>query len=109
MRGIIYLYFLLLLLFLFVCYANSDLQWTMETNQHNTMSTTGLVAESRFPHRFRFGAVLPVYSRLCKIYSGLVSRIVSYDPMMGRNSGSSHCVPTPPLIQQQSADKKFRC
>ena len=46
MRGIIYLYFLLLLLFLFVCYANSDLQWTMETNQHNTMSTTGLVAES---------------------------------------------------------------
>lgn len=46
MRGIIYLYFLLLLLLLFVCYANSDLQWTMETNQHNTMSTTGLVAES---------------------------------------------------------------
>lgn len=46
MRGIIYLYFLLLLLFLFVCYANSDLQCTMETNQHNTMSTTGLVAES---------------------------------------------------------------
>ena len=46
MRGIIYLYFLLLLLFLFVCYANSDLQWTVETNQHNTMSTTGLVAES---------------------------------------------------------------
>ena len=44
MRGIIYLYLLLLLLF--VCYANSDLQWTMETNQHNTMSTTGLVAES---------------------------------------------------------------
>ena len=31
MRGIVYLYFLLLL-FLFVCYANSDLQWTMETN-----------------------------------------------------------------------------
>lgn len=46
MRGIIYLYFLLLLFFLFVCYANSDLQWTKETNQHNTMSTTGLVAES---------------------------------------------------------------
>lgn len=46
MRGIIYLYFLLLLLLLFVCYANSDLQWTMETNQHNTMFTTGLVAES---------------------------------------------------------------
>ena len=46
MRGIIYLYFLLLLFFLFVCYANSDLQWTMETNQHNTMFTTGLVAES---------------------------------------------------------------
>ena len=100
MRGIIYLYFLLLLLFLFVCYANSDLQWTMETNQHKTMSTTS---------KFRFGAVLLVYNRLCKIYSGLVSRIVSYDAMMGRNSGSSHCVPTPPLIQQQSADKKFRC